>query len=114
MSEAYYTKVVEEAHLENGLVWSIPITLPVTEDEADQLNIGDNVALYGEDGKLYGTLKLEEKYTYDKEKEARLVYGITEDEHPGVKKVYEKGNIYLAGPIQLLNRRHMMNSRNII
>ncbi len=94
LSEADYTIAAEEAHLENGLVWSIPITLPVTEDEADQLNIGDKVALYGEDGKLYGTLKLEEKYTYDKEKEARLVYGTTEDEHPGVKKVYEKGNLF--------------------
>ena len=63
-----YTKVVEDTHLENGLVWSIPITLPVTEEEADKLEIGDDIALYGEDGELYGTLKLEEKYTYDKKK----------------------------------------------
>ena len=49
-------------------MWSIPITLPVTEEEADKLEIGDDIALYGEDGELYGTLKLEEKYTYDKKK----------------------------------------------
>ena len=104
MNKVDYTAVVEDTHLENGLVWSIPITLPVTEEEADQLEIGEHVALYGEDGELYGTLKLEEKYTYDKEKEAKLVYGTTEEAHPGVKKVYEKGNVYLAGPIQLLNR----------
>ncbi|MDU1641368.1 MAG: sulfate adenylyltransferase, partial [Staphylococcus epidermidis] len=95
MNKEDYTKVIEETHLSNGLVWSIPITLPVTESEADKLEIGDDIALYGEDGQLYGTLKLEEKYTYDKEKEARLVYGTTEEAHPGVKKVYEKGNIYL-------------------
>ncbi|MCG2300859.1 sulfate adenylyltransferase [Staphylococcus epidermidis] len=104
MNKEDYTKVIEETHLSNGLVWSIPITLPVTESEADKLDIGDDIALYGEDGQLYGTLKLEEKYTYDKEKEARLVYGTTEEAHPGVKKVYEKGNIYLGGPIKLLNR----------
>ncbi|WP_213606099.1 sulfate adenylyltransferase [Staphylococcus capitis] len=104
MNKADYTKVVEDTHLENGLVWSIPITLPVSEEEANQLEIGDDIALYGEDGELYGTLKLEEKYTYDKEKEAKLVYGITEEQHPGVKKVYEKGDVYLAGPIQLINR----------
>ena len=104
MGETDYKKVVEDTHLENGLVWSIPITLPVTETQANELNIGDDIALYGEDEVLYGTLKLEEKYTYDKEKEAQNVYGTTEEAHPGVKKVYEKGNVYLAGPIQLVNR----------
>ena len=90
MGEADYTKVVEDTHLENGLVWSIPITLPVTEEEADKLEIGDDIALYGEDGELYGTLKLEEKYTYDKKK-AQNVYGTTDEAHPGVKKFMTKG-----------------------
>lgn len=104
MNEADYTNVVEDLHLSNGLVWSIPITLPVTEDKAKQLEIGTRVALYGEDDHLYGVLELEEKYTYDKEKEAQHVYGTTDVDHPGVKKVYEKGNVYLAGPIYLLDR----------
>ena len=104
MNEADYKNVVEELHLSNGLVWSIPITLPVTEDKAKQLEIGTRVALYGEDEHLYGVLELEEKYTYDKEKEAQHVYGTTDVDHPGVKKVYEKGNVYLAGPIYLLDR----------
>ena len=96
MNKADYTKVVEDTHLENWLVWSIPITLPVSEEEANQLEIGDDIALYGEDGELYGTLKLEEKYTYDKEKEAKLVYGTTEEQHPGVKKVYENCLLYTS------------------
>ena len=104
MGEADYNKVVEDTHLANGLVWSIPITLPVDEAKADELNVGDRVALYGEDGELYGVLNLEEKFSYDKEKEARNVYGTTDDNHPGVKKVYDKGSIYLAGPVYLLNR----------
>lgn len=99
-----YESVVDNLRLENGLVWSIPITLPVTEEEADELEIGDDVALYGEDGHLYGVIKLEGKYTYDKAKEAQNVYGTTEVDHPGVKRVYEKGNVYLAGPIQLVAR----------
>ncbi|MFH4933984.1 sulfate adenylyltransferase [Staphylococcus cohnii] len=104
MNEADYSKVVEDVHLENGLVWSIPITLPVTTEQSQNLNIGSRVALYGEDGVLYGVIDLEEKYTYDKQKEAQLVYGTTDVDHPGVKKVYEKGDVYLAGPIYLLNR----------
>lgn len=104
MGEADYRNVVEYLRLENGLIWSIPITLPVTEDVAEDLEIGASVALYGEDEKLYGVLELAEKYTYDKAREAKLVYGTTDVNHPGVERVYEKGSIYLAGPIHLLNR----------
>ncbi|MBF7020113.1 sulfate adenylyltransferase [Staphylococcus sp. 18_1_E_LY] len=104
MGEDDYTNVVENLHLSNGLVWSIPITLPVTEAQADTFEIGQQIALYGEDNHLYGVLTLEEKYTYDKANEAQKVYGTTEVEHPGVQKVFEKGNVYLAGPIELVDR----------
>src|SRR5699024_5420404 len=104
MKEADYTKVVEDLHLENGLVWSIPITLPITTEQSQNFDIDSRIALYGEDDVLYGGLHLEEKYTYDKQKEAQLVYGTTDVDHPGVKKVYEKGDVHLAGPIYLLNR----------
>nr|WP_245831840.1 sulfate adenylyltransferase [Oceanobacillus senegalensis] len=104
MGREDYHRVVEEMRLSNGLVWSIPITLPVSENEAEELEIGSSVALYGEDNQLYGVLELQEKFEYDKEKEAKLVYGTTDEAHPGVKRVYEKGNVYLAGPIYLLNR----------
>ena len=50
--------------------------------------------LYGEDEVLYGTLKLEEKYTYDKEKEAQNVYGTTEEAHPGVKKYMKRERLF--------------------
>lgn len=104
MGEKDYQAVVNTMHLDNGLVWSIPITLPVSEAKAEELNIGENVALYGEDGVLYGILELTEKYRYDKANEAQNVYGTQDQAHPGVKKVYEKGEVYLAGPIHLLDR----------
>lgn len=104
MGEEDYKSVVEDLRLSDGLVWSIPITLSVAEEEASQLEIGSNIALYGEDNRLYGVLELEEKFTYDKEKEAHLVYGTTDVDHPGVKRVYEKGKVNLSGPIHLINR----------
>ncbi|GAB3064601.1 sulfate adenylyltransferase [Virgibacillus ainsalahensis] len=104
MGEKDYTRVIEEMRLEDGTIWSIPITLPVTEEKAASYAIGSTIALIGEDGVAYGVLELKEKFTYDKEKEAKLVYGTKDQEHPGVKKIYEKGDVYLAGPIYLLNR----------
>ncbi|GAB3790819.1 sulfate adenylyltransferase [Virgibacillus kimchii] len=104
MVSADYKNVVENTRLADGTVWSIPITLPVTEEQAGNLPIGERIALKGSDGIIYGILTLEEKYAYDQEKEAREIYGTNDMAHPGVKKIYEKGNIYLGGPITLLHR----------
>lgn len=105
MGQADYESVVKEMRLQNGLPWSIPITLSVTEAIADRLNIGNLVRLDDPNGVFIGVLELSEKYTYDKLKEALHVYRTNEDRHPGVKVVYEQGNIYLAGDIWLLERR---------
>ncbi|WP_117168690.1 sulfate adenylyltransferase [Paraliobacillus sediminis] len=99
-----YQRVVKETRLTDGSVWSIPITLAVTEAQAETYQIGEEIALKGEDGVIYGTIQLEEKYSYDKKLEAKNVYGTTDEAHPGVKKLYERGDIHLAGPITLLNR----------
>ncbi len=104
MGQEDYERVVNEMRLKDGTIWSIPITLPVSEEQAGQYEIGEEIALVGEDGITYGTLLIKEKYSYDKEHEAAKVYGTTEDAHPGVNNVYKKGNIYLGGPITLLNR----------
>ena len=102
MCQADYRSVVETMRLANGLVWSIPVTLAVTEEEARALREGDDVALYQGDH-LLGVLHLAEKYTYDKEREAALVYRTTEDAHPGVRALRAQGDWLLGGRISLLN-----------
>lgn len=104
MRRADYENVVDNTRLADGTIWSIPITLPVTEEQAESVTVGEQIALKGRDGIIYGLMNLEEKYVYDKKKEAQHIYGTTDIEHPGVKKVYEKGHLYLGGPITLLHR----------
>lgn len=104
MGQTDYQNVVHNTRLANGTVWSIPITLSVTEEEARLFRLGEHIALKSDSGVIYGTLHLEEKYKYDKKIEAEKVYGTTEKAHAGVKKLYERGDVYLAGPITLLNR----------
>jgi len=104
MSQQEYLAVVRDMHLPNGLPWTIPITLPVAQEVADQLKVGSLVALDRADGKMIGVLELAEKFTYDKELEAQQVYRTTDDKHPGVKVLYEQGEMYLAGAVWLLER----------
>jgi sulfate adenylyltransferase len=104
MEQADYEKVVEEMHLVNGLPWSIPITLSVSEEVAAPLQEGSWIRLDDLQGKFIGVLELTQKYRYNKAHEAINVYRTDESKHPGVKVLYESGPINLAGPVWLLER----------
>lgn len=98
-----YDYVVRHTRLANGTVWSIPITLPVTKEKADDLLIGEDVKLTV-NGEVYAVLKLEEIFTPDKEIEAQYVYQTIDRNHPGVKKLYDRPEVYIAGPITLVKK----------
>lgn len=103
MNKADYESVVENMRLANGLPWSLPIKLPVTTEQAKEFQDGDDLVLKDEAGNILAILHLEEKYEYDKKKEAELVYKTTDEAHPGVAVVYEQGDVLLGGKVSLLN-----------
>jgi len=104
MEQGDYERVVTEMHLENGLPWSIPVTLSVSEEEAEPLQEGSWVRLDDPQGRFIGVLELTQKYRYNKAHEAVNVYRTDEEKHPGVAVIYQKGAINLAGPVWLLER----------
>ncbi len=104
LGEADYLSVRDKKRLANGLVWSIPVTLSVSEEEKNTLTIGTDVALKARDGRLLAILHLAEIYTYDKQIEAEQVYRTTEEKHPGVAALYAQKDYLLGGKITLLNK----------
>ena len=105
LNEDDYHSVVKHMRLADGTVWSIPITLSVSEQEAAELSIEERIALVGErDDIVYGVLEVGSIYKVDQHYEARQVFKTTDSEHPGVKKLLERSPIYIGGSVQVLHR----------
>ncbi len=96
--------VLDDMRLANGVVWTIPIVLDVPENIAKDLNEGNDVALYDNEGPM-AILHLEEKYSIDPEEVNQKLYGTTSEEHPGVRWINAMHPVLLGGKISLIRRR---------
>nr|WP_150960545.1 sulfate adenylyltransferase [Aneurinibacillus sp. XH2] len=106
MTRDDYQSVIERMRLNNGVVWSLPITLAVEEKYLSQISIGENIALTGaDDGVIYAVLEVKDIYKVDQKEEARQVFLTDSEEHPGVAKLYEQPAAYVGGPVRVLNRK---------
>lgn len=100
MDSADYQGVVEGMRLANGVLWPIPITLAVAEEEANNIKPGDEIALRDPaSGYLVATIRVSDLYRYDKEKEALATFGTLDTAHPGVKKLVDQKAYYVGGEI---------------
>ncbi len=105
MGEADWQSVCDNMALANGLFWPIPITLSVSQSQADTLAEGSEVALLdGETGEIMGILTVAEKYRIDKAHECLQVFKTTDAAHPGVAMVMNQGEVNLGGAVQVLSQ----------
>ena len=104
IGKADYEGVVADMHLKNGTLWPIPITLAVSKEEAEKIKEGQKIALLNsDDGEVMASMLVKEKFTYDKRREATQVFGTDDEQHPGVQKIYEQGEVYLGGPVKVFS-----------
>lgn len=102
LREPDYDAVVDRMQLADGTVWPMPITLSVTEGEADLWREGRDLALKTPAGEIAAVLHQPELYPYHPLVEARLVYGTTDPTHPGVARIRAQGPYYLGGPVSVV------------
>lgn len=100
MSEEDYHSVVDTMRLANGLPWTIPVTLPLDEDEAGRVRAGQKVTLSYE-GRPFAIMDVREVYRRDRQHEAQNVYRTTETAHAGVAALMAESDTLAGGPISV-------------
>jgi sulfate adenylyltransferase len=105
MGQEDYDSVVESMRLSNGLAWSMPVTLSANDEEANGISEGDEVALTNGEGYIVATMSVSDRYTYNKGREAKVVYRTDDRDHPGVAALYRQGSILLGGEVMLLDEK---------
>ncbi|MBX2798282.1 MAG: hypothetical protein KTR31_11450 [Myxococcales bacterium] len=83
--EQYDLVLAERVVISQGqrYAWTIPTTLPVTDEEAAALQVGGKAAIYGPDSKLVAILELQSIFDWDKAAYVKAVYGTDRMDHPG-------------------------------
>ena len=90
MNGAEFNRVLDEACIERGgkkYAWTIPLSLPVTSEQAKSLKTGQKVALTNPAGEIVATLEISDVFAWDKPKYLKSVYLTERTDHPGADMV---------------------------
>lgn len=119
MTKADWKGVCDNFQLSDGTFWPVPVTLSASQEEADAISEGDEIALYDpETDEIMATMKVTEKFEMTEENKRyeceKIFMGegtptpeefwkIAEEEHPGVQMVMGQKPYNLAGPVKVLS-----------
>jgi sulfate adenylyltransferase len=100
MNSADYHSVVNDLTLKNGSVWTIPISLDV--DYQTYLKTVDQKILYlTYKMKEVASLKIDDHFIIDQNKDMLHIFGTNDIHHPGVKKELSRYKYRIGGKITI-------------
>jgi sulfate adenylyltransferase len=101
MGKADYERVLTEMRLSNGLLFPIPVVLPL--DEQAMPSWGEQITLSDARNNTIAVMEIEEVFHYDPQREARLVLGTTDPRHPLVSEMVRWGKVYVSGALKVID-----------
>ncbi|MBL6966513.1 MAG: bifunctional sulfate adenylyltransferase/adenylylsulfate kinase, partial [Anaerolineales bacterium] len=101
MSSADYQRVLTEMRLADGTLFPMPITLTVKKEDLPTRS--EWVALRDSRNYLIAAMRVDEVFTWDPMREARLVLGSTDHRHPLVSEMERWGDLCISGELKVIN-----------
>jgi len=100
MGKADLQRVMDEMRLAGGVVFPIPVTLPVEPGPA--IVPGQDIALRDSKNNLLAVMTIEEAYEWDRSELAQKVYGTTDPKHPIVAEMARWGSVNISGRLRVV------------
>jgi len=97
-----FATIIQNDQLTSGVAWTIPIILDISE--RNSVSKGQTVCLV-EQGRStpLAIMEIAEIYPWDKQRAADAIFGTTDTQHPGVRRLHERGDYLIGGKIRLLD-----------
>jgi sulfate adenylyltransferase len=100
MDRASYDRVLDEEVIVHGgkkYAWTIPLSFPVSAEQAATVRPGQTVALVDGAGAAVGSLEVRDVFAWDKARYVKGVYGTDRWDHPGGRMVEADKRTHLVG-----------------
>jgi sulfate adenylyltransferase len=96
-----YARVLEEMRLSNGMLFPLPITLPV--NDGSRLHLDQELALHSPKNELLAIMTVEEIYPWDLDQAAIKAFGTQDLRHPLVSEMHRWGKLNISGRVQVID-----------
>lgn len=101
MGEADYKRVLTEMRMDDGILFSIPITLTINKED---LPVREEwITLRDSRNYLIAVMRIEDVFRWNPLREARLVLGTTDPRHSLVSEMEQWGDFCISGELKVLN-----------
>jgi sulfate adenylyltransferase len=101
MGKTDYERVLHEMRLADGTLFPLPITLTANPNELPA--VGSEIVLRNALNDTIAVMKLEEVFSWNPEKEARLSLGTDDPRHPLVSEMASWGKVCISGELKVIN-----------
>lgn len=101
MGKTDYERVLHEMRLADGTLFPLPITLTANPNELPA--VGSEIVLRNALNDTIAIMKLEEVFSWNPEKEARLSLGTDDPRHPLVSEMASWGKVCISGELKVIN-----------
>lgn len=100
MGQADYQSVLQDMRLQDGTLFPIPITLPLTP--TPELRVGQDITLRDAMNNMLAVLSVREIWEWNLQREAQAVIGSTNVRHPLTAEMDRWGPVYVSGRLRVL------------